>query len=54
MGWDEDLVRLVVRRVDGNESKRRQTPPVLSVTTKAFGSGRRRPIAHGYREDDDA
>lgn len=51
MGWAEDLVRSVVRRVDGNEYKRRQAPPVLRVTTKAFGSGRRCPIAHGYRED---
>ncbi|MEJ5364662.1 MAG: NAD+ synthase [Desulfosoma sp.] len=50
-GWPKDLVRSVVRRVDGNEYKRRQAPPVLRVTTKAFGSGRRCPIAHGYRED---
>uniref|UniRef100_A0A832A3D2 Glutamine-dependent NAD(+) synthetase n=1 Tax=Desulfacinum infernum TaxID=35837 RepID=A0A832A3D2_9BACT len=50
-GWPTDLVRSVVRRVDGNEYKRRQAPPVLRVTTKAFGSGRRCPIAHGYRED---
>ncbi len=50
-GWPQDVVRSVVRRVDGNEYKRRQAPPVLRVTTKAFGSGRRYPIAHGYRED---
>lgn len=50
-GWPKDLVRSVVRRVDGNEYKRRQAPPVLRVTTKAFGSGRRWPIAHGYEED---
>ncbi len=54
VGWDEDVVRSVVRRVDGNEYKRRQAPPVLRVTSKAFGSGRRWPIAHGYREDGNA
>ncbi len=50
-GWRKELVQAVVRRVDGNEYKRRQAPPVLRVTSKAFGSGRRYPIAHGYRED---
>lgn len=54
MGWPKDVVESVVRRVDGNEYKRRQAPPVLRVTTKAFGSGRRWPIAHGYREDGSA
>lgn len=49
-GWDRNLVEWVIRRVDTNEYKRWQAPPILRVTTKAFGIGRRNPIAHGYRE----
>lgn len=49
-GWDRDLVLWVVRRVDRNEYKRWQSSPILRVTTKAFGIGRRNPIAYGYRE----
>lgn len=51
MGWDPELVRWVINRVDRNEYKRWQAPPILRVTTKAFGIGRRNPIAHGYREE---
>ena len=43
-GLDEDLVRGVLRQVDQNEYKRRQAPPGLRVTEKAFGIGRRIPI----------
>jgi NAD+ synthetase len=49
-GWSRELAGWVTRRVDLNEYKRWQAPPVLRVTTKAFGTGRRFPIAHGYRE----
>jgi len=49
-GWDAELVRWVIRNVNRNEYKRWQAPPILRVTTKAFGMGRRNPIAHGYRE----
>ncbi|HVP69550.1 MAG TPA: NAD+ synthase [Anaeromyxobacteraceae bacterium] len=48
-GHAPDLVRRVLRMVDGSEYKRRQAAPVLKVTGKAFGEGRRLPIAHGYR-----
>jgi len=48
-GFDADTVREVIFMVEKNEYKRRQAPPVLKVTSKAFGSGRRMPIAHGYR-----
>ena len=44
VGLDEDLVRDVLRQVDQNEYKRRQAPPGLRVTEKAFGIGRRIPI----------
>ena len=43
-GLDESLVRDVLRQVDQNEYKRRQAPPGLRVTDKAFGIGRRIPI----------
>jgi NAD+ synthase (glutamine-hydrolysing) len=38
----------IVRRLDRNEYKRRQSPLVLRVSPKAFGSGRRLPIVHRY------
>lgn len=49
-GIDADLVRSVVAKVDGNEYKRRQAAPGLKVTSKAFGVGRRVPVAQRYRE----
>lgn len=48
-GHEPALVRRVLRMVIGSEYKRRQAAPVLKVTAKAFGEGRRFPIAHGYR-----
>jgi NAD+ synthase (glutamine-hydrolysing) len=51
MGFDETTVRDVIRRVMNSEYKRRQAPTVLKVTWKAFGEGRRFPVAHGYRPD---
>jgi NAD+ synthase (glutamine-hydrolysing) len=48
-GYDEELVRRVVRLVDIAEYKRRQTPPGIRVTPKAFGRDRRMPITNGYR-----
>ena len=44
-GFDPALVRSVLRMVDRAEYKRRQAPPVLKVSPKAFGTGRRVPIA---------
>ena len=48
-GHPEALVRRVLRMVNGSEYKRRQAAPVLKVTGKAFGEGRRLPIAHGWK-----
>jgi NAD+ synthetase len=48
--FDEKLVRDVVRKIDLNEYKRKQAAPCLRVTTKAFGIGRRVPIAQRYVE----
>jgi NAD+ synthase (glutamine-hydrolysing) len=44
-GFDAGLVRSVIRMVERAEYKRRQAPPVLKVSPKAFGTGRRIPIA---------
>ena len=49
-GYDEKLVRDITRKIDLNEYKRKQAPPCLRVTTKAFGIGRRVPIAQRYVE----
>ncbi len=45
LGADIELVRRVVKLVERSEYKRQQAAPVLKVTTKAFGMGRRFPIA---------
>lgn len=45
LGFPEELVIEVVRRIDAAEYKRHQAAPGLKVTTKAFGVGRRMPIA---------
>lgn len=47
-GFDRETVEWVVRQVDRNEYKRRQAATGLRVTPKAFGSGRRMPIAARY------
>lgn len=47
-GFDEKVVRRVIRLVNINEFKRHQTAPVLRVSTKAFGMGRRMPIVARY------
>lgn len=46
----EDLVRDIIRKVDRNEYKRQQAAPGLRITPKAFGVGRRFPIAHRFLE----
>jgi NAD+ synthase (glutamine-hydrolysing) len=48
-GFDPAVVDQVVRLVDGAEYKRRQTPPGVRITTKAFGRDRRMPITNHYR-----
>ena len=46
----EEMVRDIVRKVDRNEYKRQQAAPGLRITAKAFGMGRRFPIAHRFTE----
>ena len=49
LGHDEALVRRISRLVDLSEYKRRQGPPGVRVTLKAFGKDRRLPITNAYR-----
>lgn len=47
-GFDRATVEQVMRMIQRSEYKRRQAPPGLKVTTKAFGIGRRVPVAHRF------
>jgi len=49
MGFDEALVRGVIQMVDRNEYKRRQAPPGVKITPRAFGRDRRLPITNRFR-----
>ena len=49
-GFEEKVVRDVINMVTFAEYKRRQAPPVLKVSPRAFGSGRRIPIACRWRQ----
>lgn len=48
MGYDYSMVNKVIRMVDLNEYKRRQSAPGLRVSSKAFGIGRRMPIVQRW------
>jgi NAD+ synthetase len=50
-GHDEKTVRRIIRLINFNEYKRRQAAPGLKVTTKAFGVGRRVPVAQKHWEN---
>ncbi|MGD0765886.1 MAG: NAD+ synthase [Dehalococcoidia bacterium] len=50
MGFDEATVKRVITMIDRNEYKRRQAPPGVKITPRAFGRDRRLPIANRYRE----
>jgi NAD+ synthase (glutamine-hydrolysing) len=48
-GFDKSLVERIARLVDSNEYKRYQAPPILRISSKAFGAGRRMPLVAKYR-----
>jgi NAD+ synthase (glutamine-hydrolysing) len=50
-GCDEATVGRIIRLINCNEYKRRQAAPGLKVTSKAFGVGRRMPIAQRYLKE---
>jgi len=47
-GFEEPVVRRVTRLVDRNEYKRRQAPPGVRISRRAFGRDRRYPITSGF------
>jgi NAD+ synthase (glutamine-hydrolysing) len=49
LGFDPETVRRVILMVDRSEYKRRQAPPGVKITPRAFGKDRRLPIANRYR-----
>ncbi|BAT72132.1 NAD+ synthase (glutamine-hydrolysing) [Thermosulfidibacter takaii ABI70S6] len=49
MGFDKAIVRKVIQMVDKNEYKRRQAPPGIKITPRAFGKDRRLPITNKFR-----
>jgi NAD+ synthase (glutamine-hydrolysing) len=50
LGFDPDIVAEVIRMVDRSEYKRRQAPPGVRITPRAFGKDRRLPITNRYRD----
>jgi NAD+ synthase (glutamine-hydrolysing) len=48
LGYAQDLVKKTIRLVNSNEYKRYQSPPVLRISTKAFGPGRKMPLVAKY------
>ncbi|MCK4879451.1 MAG: NAD+ synthase [Bacteroidales bacterium] len=48
MGYEPELVNRIIRMVNQNEYKRYQTPPILRISSKAFGVGRRLPLVARY------
>jgi NAD+ synthase (glutamine-hydrolysing) len=49
MGYDAEMVARVIRMVDASEYKRRQSPPGIKITPRAFGKDRRLPITNRWR-----
>ena len=49
-GFRRDTVHEIIKMVDRNEYKRRQAPPGVKITKRAFGRDRRYPITSGYKE----
>ena len=47
-GFESNIVKRVIRLVNNNEYKRYQTPPILRISSKAFGVGRRIPLVAKY------
>ncbi|MCL0051292.1 NAD+ synthase, partial [Thermodesulfovibrionales bacterium] len=49
LGCEEECVKKIVRMIDASEYKRRQSPPGIKITPRAFGRDRRFPITNNYR-----
>ncbi len=46
--YDKALLKKVIKMIDKNEYKRRQAPPGVKITPKAFGRDRRMPVTNKY------
>ena len=51
MGYESELINEVLNKIHMSEYKRRQAPPGIKVSKKAFGMGRRYPINNQYRNE---
>ncbi len=51
-GYDRETVKKTIRLVDRSEYKRYQAPPILRISSKAFGAGRRMPLVASYPPED--
>ena len=49
MGIDDEMVKRAARLVDASEYKRRQSPPGVKITSRAFGRDRRLPITNRFK-----
>ena len=49
MGFQEAVVEQAARLVDGSEYKRRQAPPGIKITPRAFGRDRRLPLTNRFK-----
>ncbi|RLA10512.1 MAG: NAD+ synthase, partial [Gammaproteobacteria bacterium] len=49
-GFDPEIVKKIVRLVKLNEYKRRQAPPGVRISQRAFGRDRRYPITSGFQD----
>jgi NAD+ synthase (glutamine-hydrolysing) len=50
LGFDQRLISKIIRLVNLNEYKRKQAPPVIRITGRCFGDGRRMPIVAKWAE----
>ena len=48
LGYDREVAQRIIRLVNQNEYKRYQSPPILRISSKAFGTGRRLPLVARY------
>jgi NAD+ synthase (glutamine-hydrolysing) len=49
LGFKENMIKEVIRMVDRNEYKRRQSPPGIKITHRGLGKDRRIPVTNKYR-----
>lgn len=50
-GYEKNMIESILKLVDSSEYKRYQSPPILRISSKAFGAGRRMPLAAKYKDE---